>query len=287
MEITLKMSDFTQGFNDFGAWQRYAIRLTEGNTGFYFWSWDDGTAKTHIRQFSVENRTNAAKENADVNGDEEGIGFITNELLDTDGLQLRILRAGNTFYLYALNGSEWVKLGSVTCAEGDKIDMEVYAGVGTYEWSNVNFTEVTHVPEKEPVSTDEPGNIEYYTDGENYWLPDGTATTLEDTVVKYEVAVTVIAEGIALDGETAEDLEGTVLTFTSNKAAYTYTVGQAEAFKLSPDTYTVTAEGYRTIEVVIPEEGGARSARALLFLRTTHGTGSRSSLFPKIFRKTS
>ena len=257
MEITLKMSDFTQGFNNFGAWQRYAIRLTEGNTGFYFWSWDDGTAKTHIRQFSVENRTNAAKENADVNGDEEGIGFITNELLDTDGLQLRILRAGNTFYLYALNGSEWVKLGSVTCAEGDKIDMEVYAGVGTYEWSNVNFTEVTHVPEKEPVSTDEPGNIEYYTDGENYWLPDGTATTLEDTVVKYEVAVTVIAEGIALDGETAEDLEGTVLTFTSNKAAYTYTVGQAEAFKLSPDTYTVTADGYRTIEVVIPEEGGA------------------------------
>ena len=256
MEITLKMSDFTQGFNDFGAWQRYAIRLTEGNTGFYFWSWDDGTAKTHIRQFSVENRTNAAKENADVNGDEEGIGFITNELLDTDGLQLRILRAGNTFYLYALNGSEWVKLGSVTCAEGDKIDMEVYAGVGTYEWSNVNFTEVTHVPEKEPVSTDEPGNIEYYTDGENYWLPDGTATTLEDTVVKYEVAVTVIAEGIALDGETAEDLEGTVLTFTSNKAAYTYTVGQAEAFKLSPDTYTVTAEGYRDAKVTVSEEGG-------------------------------
>ena len=256
MEITLKMSDFTQGFNDLGAWQRYAIRLTEGNTGFYFWSWDDGTAKTRIRQFSVENRTNAAKENADVNGDEEGIGFITNELLDTDGLQLRILRAGNTFYLYALNGSEWVKLGSVTCAEGDKIDMEVYAGVGTYEWSNVNFTEVTHVPEKEPVSTDEPGNIEYYTDGENYWLPDGTATTLEDTVVKYEVAVTVIAEGIALDGETAEDLEGTVLTFTSNKAAYTYTVGQAEAFKLSPDTYTVTAEGYRDAKVTVSEEGG-------------------------------
>lgn len=253
MEVTLKMSDFTQGFNDFGAWQRYAIRLTEGNTGFYFWSWDDGTAKTHIRQFSVENRTDAAKENADVNGDEEGIGFITNELLDTDGLQLRILRAGNTFYLYALNGSEWVKLGSVTCAEGDKIDMEVYAGVGTYEWSNVNFTEVTHVPEKEPVSTDEPGNIEYYTDGENYWLPDGTATTLEDTVVKYEVAVTVIAEGIALDGETAEDLEGTVLTFTSNKAAYTYTVGQGEALRLSPDTYTVTANGYKTASLTVTE----------------------------------
>ena len=280
MEITLKMSDFTQGFNDLGAWQRYAIRLTEGNTGFYFWSWDDGTAKTHIRQFSVENRTNAAKENADVNGDEEGIGFITNELLDTDGLQLRILRAGNTFYLYALNGSEWVKLGSVTCAEGDKIDMEVYAGVGTYEWSNVNFTEVTHVPEKEPVSTDEPGNIEYYTDGENYWLPDGTATTLEDTVVKYEVAVTVIAEGIALDGETSEAVaEGTVITFTSARFVYTYTVGQGEAFRLSPDTYTVTANGYKTASLTVTE--GTTEYTLTLYRTIAHASNDKVTVDDK------
>ncbi len=254
MEFTLKMSDFTQGFNDFGAWQRYAIRLTEGNTGFYFWSWNDGVAKTRIRQFSSENRTNAAKENADVNGDEAGLGFITNALISENGLQLRILRAGNTFVLYALNGEEWVKLGSVTCSEGDKIDMEVYAGVGTYEWSNVNFTKVTYVPEKDPVSADEPGNIEYYTDGTNYWLPDGTVTTLEETVVKYEVEVTLTLEGVALDGETSEDVaEGTVITFTSARSVYTYTVGQAEALRLSPDTYTVTANGYKTASLTVTE----------------------------------
>ena len=254
MEFTLKMSDFTQGFNDLGAWQRYAIRLTEGNTGFYFWSWNDGAAKTRIRQFSSENRTNAAKENADVNGDEAGLGFITNALISENGLQLRILRAGNTFVLYALNGEEWVKLGSVTCAEGDTIDMEVYAGVGTYEWSNVNFTEVTYVPDKEPVSADEPGNIEYYTDGTNYWLPDGNVTTLEETVVKYEVEVTLTLEGVALDGETSEDIaEGTVITFTSARSVYTYTVGQAEALRLSPDTYTVTANGYKTASLTVTE----------------------------------
>ena len=254
MEFTLKMSDFTQGFNDFGAWQRYAIRLTEGNTGFYFWSWNDGVAKTHIRQFSSENLTNAAKENADVNGDEAGLGFITNALISENGLQLRILRAGNTFVLYALNGEEWVKLGSVTCSEGDKIDMEVYAGVGTYEWSNVNFTKVTYVPEKDPVSADEPGNIEYYTDGTNYWLPDGTVTTLEETVVKYEVEVTLTLEGVALDGETSEDVaEGTVITFTSARSVYTYTVGQAEALRLSPDTYTVTSNGYKTASLTVTE----------------------------------
>ena len=254
MEFTLKMSDFTQGFNDLGAWQRYAIRLTEGNTGFYFWSWNDGAAKTRIRQFSSENLTNAAKENADVNGDEAGLGFITNALISENGLQLRILRAGNTFVLYALNGEEWVKLGSVTCAEGDTIDMEVYAGVGTYEWSNVNFTEVTYVPEKEPVSTAEPGNIEYYTDGTNYWLPDGTVTTLEETVVKYEVEVTLTLEGVALDGTTTEDVaDGTVITFTSARSVYTYTVGQADALRLSPDTYTVTANGYKTASLTVTE----------------------------------
>ena len=280
MEFTLKMSDFTQGFNDFGAWQRYAIRLTEGNTGFYFWSWNDGVAKTRIRQFSSENRTNAAKENADVNGDEAGLGFITNGLLDADGLQLRILRAGNTFYLYALNGGDWVKLGSVTCEEGDKIDMEVYAGVGTYEWSNVNFTEVTYVPEKEPVSADEPGNIEYYTDGTNYWLPDGTVTTLEETVVKYEVEVTLTLEGFALDDTTTEDVaDGTVITFTSDKGSFTYTVGETENFKLSPDTYTVTANGYKAASLTVME--GTTEYTLTLYRTIAYGSNDKVTVDDK------
>ena len=229
MEFTLKMSDFTQGWNELGTQQRYAIRLTEGNVGFVFWSWNDGTAKTHIYAFtvndSVDNLTNAMGQGQDVNGDEAGLGFITNALISENGLQLRILRAGNTFVLYALNGEEWVKLGSVTC-----------------------------VPEKEPVSADEPGNIEYYTDGTNYWLPDGTVTTPEETVVKYEVEVTLTLEGVALDGETPEAVaEGTVLTFTSARSVYTYTVGQGEALRLSPDTYTVTANGYKTASLTVTE----------------------------------
>ena len=258
MEFTLKMSDFTQGWNELGTQQRYAIRLTEGNTGFYFWSWNDGVAKTHIYAFtvndSVDNLTNAMGQGQDVNGDEAGLGFITNALISENGLQLRILRAGNTFVLYALNGEGWVKLGSVSCEAGDKIDMELYAGVGTYEWSNVNFTEVTYVSEKEPVSADEPGNIEYYTDGMTYWLPDGTVTTLENTVVKYEVEVTLTLEGFALDGATTETIaDGTVITFTSDKGSFTYTVGETENFKLSPDTYTVTADGYKTASLTVTE----------------------------------
>ena len=139
-EATLKMHDFTQGWNDFGAWQRYAIRLTEGNTGFYFWSWNDGTAKTRIRQFSEENRTNAAKENDDVNADEAGLGYITNALVSENGLQIRITREGTTFTLEVMNGAAWATLGTVTCSADDVADIELYAGVGTYEWTNITVT---------------------------------------------------------------------------------------------------------------------------------------------------
>ena len=273
-EVTLKMSDFTTGAGELGAWQRYAIRLTEGSTGFYFWSWDNGGYKTFIRQFGANNLNDAKAENDPVNGDEANNGYILNELLDADGLQLRILRAGNTFYLYALNGDAWVLLGSVTCSEGDKIDMEVYAGVGTYEWSNVNFTKVTYVSEKAPVSADEPGNIEYYTDGTNYWLPDGTVTTREETVVKYEVEVTLTLEGVALDGETSEDVaEGTVITFTSARSVYTYTVGQADALRLSPDTYTVTSNGYKTASLTVTE--GATEYTLTLYRTIAHASNDK------------
>ena len=255
LETTLKMSDFTQGFNDLGAWQRYAIRLTEGNVGFYFWSWNDGTAKTRIRQFSEENRTNAAKENDDVNGDEAGIGFITNELLDADGLQLRILRAGNTFYLYALNGSEWVKLGSVTCADGDKLDMEVYAGVGTYEWSNIHFAEISFVAEKAPVVGGSDGNVAYYTDGENYWLTDGTPATAEDVVLS-AVEVKLTVNGAALDGTAAAVADGTLITLTGEYGSYSFKVGEAAPAAMLAGTYVVTAEGYAQTTLVVPKDGG-------------------------------
>ncbi len=256
-EVTLKMSDFTPGAGDLGAWQRYAIRLTEGSTGFYFWSWDNGGYRTFIRQFGANNLNNAREENDPVNGDELNNGYILTALLSSDGLQLRILRAGNTFYLYALNGDAWVLLGSVTCSEGDKIDMEVYAGVGTYEWSNVNFTNVSFVEEKEPVVGGENGNVAHYTDGTNYWLADGTPTTA-DAVVITAVNVTLTVNGLALDGTTEKAVAaGTVITFTGTYGNYSYKMGEAAPTEMFADTYTVTAEGYAVTTLVVSKEGGA------------------------------
>ncbi len=147
-EATLKASDFSPVWV-LHAWQRYAIRLTQGNVGFYFWSWDDGTAKTHIRQFSNENLTNAEYEGTnipDVLNEEYGpyepqFGYITNALLSEEGLKIKIIRSGTTFTLQVMKDASWETLGTVTCAADDVADIELYAGVGTYEWSDVKITQ--------------------------------------------------------------------------------------------------------------------------------------------------
>ena len=255
-EATLKMRDFTHGWDDYAAYQRYAIRLTKGNVGFYFWSWDNGGYRTFVRQFGENNLTDATAENTPVNGDETNNGYILTALLSEDGLQLRILRGGNTFFLYAKNGENWVKVGSVSCAEGDTIDMELYAGVGTYEWSNVNFTEVTYVDEKAPVVGGADGNVAYYTDGTNYWLEDGTVTTAEDVVLS-AVEVKLTVAGLALDGKTEATIaEGTVITLTGAYGNYTFKMGEAAPTQMLAATYTVTAEGYAQTTLVVPKEGG-------------------------------
>ena len=139
-EATLKMRDFTEGWNTLGTQQRYAIRLTEGNVGFVFWSWSADGDKTNIRQFGENNINNAMAENDFVNNKELENGYIKRALLSEDGLRLRITRTGTTFTLEVMNGEEWATLGSVTCEESDAADIELYAGAGNFEWSSITVT---------------------------------------------------------------------------------------------------------------------------------------------------
>lgn len=55
-------------------------------------------------------------------------------------MQIRITREGTTFTLEVMNGTAWTTLGMVTCSADDVADIELYAGVGTYEWSNITVT---------------------------------------------------------------------------------------------------------------------------------------------------
>ena len=229
--------------------QRIAIQMAQGNEGFLFF-----LPKGEANIFDMTDSSIRNEGKTQFSG---SYAWIDTLIRGASGVNMRLVRTGANVTLFVQNAeSEWVKIGTVAC--GSAVTEIVFYGCGVeWEFSSVTAEEITYVPEKAPVSADEPGNIEYYTDGTNYWLPDGTVTTLEETVVKYEVEVTLTLEGVALDGSAEDVAAGTVLTFTSDKGSFTYTVGETENFKLSPDTYTVTADGYRTIEVVIPEEGGA------------------------------
>ena len=230
--------------------QRIAIQMAQGNEGFLFF-----LPKGEANIFDMTDSSIRNEGKTQFSG---SYAWIDTLMRGASGVNMRLVRTGENVTLFVQNAeSEWVKIGTVAC--GSAATEIVFYGCGVeWEFSSVTAEEITYVPDKEPVSTDEPGNIEYYTDGTNYWLPDGTVTTLEETVVKYEVEVTLTLEGVALDGETAEDVaDGTVITFTSARSVYTYTVGQEEALRLSPDTYIVTADGYRDTEITVSEAGGA------------------------------
>ena len=182
--------------------------------------------------------------------------WIDTLMRGASGVDMRIVRTGANVTLFVQNGEgEWVKIGTVACGEAET--EIVFYGCGVeWEFSSVTVGTLDYVAEKQP-EADAHGNVAYYTDGENYWLADGTSATEDDLVLLYEVAVEVIVEGVALDGTTAETVaEGTVITFTSSKTSYTYTVGETQSFKMSPDTYTVTADGCRSVEITVPAEGG-------------------------------
>ena len=228
--------------------QRIAIQMAQGYEGFLFFL---PSTETNIFDMTDNGIGDGNKHKFDANGN-----WINELMRSENGVNMRLVRTGANVTLFVQNAEEeWVKIGTVACASADAATEIVFYGCGVeWEFSSVTAKEIDHVPEKAPVSTNEPGNIEYYTDGTNYWLPDGNVTTLEETVVKYEVEVTLTLEGVALDGETSEDIaEGTVITFTSARSVYTYTVGQAEALRLSPDTYTVTANGYKTASLTVTE----------------------------------
>ena len=139
--MTVKIAGLNPG--DFWNWtakQRWAIKMTDGNAGFYLWSWtSDGVDKSHIREFSEECISDAMKENGDVNADEPGIGWMYTAMAG-EGLQIRVVRDGTTLTLYAHNGTDWVNLGSVTCGAEDKLDIVLYGVTAEWTFSDISVT---------------------------------------------------------------------------------------------------------------------------------------------------
>ena len=258
-ETTLKMANTTTELWGGGSDQRWAIKMTEGNTGFYFWSWFSGVANTYIRQFGESNLTDAMAENTAVNSDEAGNGWMYTALTGESGLPIRIVRIGTTLTLYANNGTEWVNLGSVTCGADDSLEIVLYGVRASYAFSDFAFSDMGELVEYKAPTPTEPGNVAYYTDGENYWLPNGEETTLADVAIEplVERSVTLNISFYDFAGAQITDADELSAIYTALNAKisvsgdYEYSLtglsienGSIAVSEIYEGEYTLSAEGY-------------------------------------------
>lgn len=258
-ETTLKMANTTTELWGGGSDQRWAIKMTEGNAGFYFWSWYSGGERTFIRQFSADNLTDAMKENAAVNSDEAGLGWMYTALTGESGLPIRIVRIGTTLTLYANNGTAWVNLGSVTCGADDSLEIVLYGVRASYAFSDFAFSDMGELVEYKAPTPTEPGNVAYYTDGENYWLPNGEETTLAEVAIEplVERSVTLNISFYDFAGAQITDADELSAIYTALNAKisvsgdYEYSLaglsienGSIAVSEIYEGEYTLSAEGY-------------------------------------------
>ena len=258
-ETTLRMGNTTTDIWGGGSDQRWAIKMTEGNAGFYFWSWYSGGERTFIRQFSADNLTDAMKENAAVNSDEAGLGWMYTALTGESGLQIRIVRVGTTLTMYANNGTEWVNLGSVTCGADDPLEIVLYGVRASYTFSGFSFKDMGELVEYKAPTPTEPGNVAYYTDGEHYWLPNGEETTADGVVLAQLVERSITLNVTFFDATGAQVTDPDALSSIyaalngklSIRGSYGYTVeglsiadGSVAVNEIYEGEYTLSAEGY-------------------------------------------
>ena len=173
------------------------------------------------------------------------------------GVNMRLVRTGENVTLFVQNAnSEWVKIGTIACGSA-ATDIIIYGCGVEWKFSSVAVQKLTY-HEDVAATPEKPGNYAYYTDGTNYWFEDGEQTTEDGVKLYMPVEVTLKVNGIALDGKTSEAVAaGTVITFTSRAATYTYTVGEEAPAEMVAGDYTVTADGYRTTEINVSTSGGA------------------------------
>lgn len=180
-ETTIKMSDVTEGWNEYSTEQRYAIRLTESGKGFYLWSWrNGGVSNTYVRELA--SLTNCMTEGETVNGDESGNGWMYDALISETGLQVRVIRLGSKLILTAMNNGEYVTIGTIECDADDATLIEVFGVTAGFEYSSNNVKVLTYV-EARDATAESAGNIAHYTDGTNYYLPDGSVVTEEEVFI--------------------------------------------------------------------------------------------------------
>lgn len=168
--MTVKMSEIPADVG-FQSWQRFLVQVTESGKGVFFWL-KDGLA--NVRE--IASLTDRTKEGSHVTKpwDENAYAWLYTQAISNTGLKLQIVRIGSKIAVNAYNGSAWVKLGEVHCGEDEEAKLGLYGVTCKWEFSEITVGTLTH---HEAEGNDD---TEYYTDGTNYYSPDGEVTSVAD-----------------------------------------------------------------------------------------------------------
>ena len=199
--------------NDEWASQRIAVQMARGYEGFLFF-----LPSNEANIFDLTDGGIRDEGKTRFGADGHTYDWINTLMRGESGVNMRLVRTGANVTLFVQNAeAEWVKIGTIACADATT-DIIIYGCGVEWKFSSVKADKLTYVPAKE-ATAEEPGNYAYYTDGTNYWFEDGEQTTEDGVKLYMPVEVTLTVNGIALDGETSETVaEGTVITFTSRAA---------------------------------------------------------------------
>ena len=210
--------------NDEWASQRIAVQMARGYEGFLFF-----LPSNEANIFDLTDGGIRDEGKTRFGADGHTYDWINTLMRGTSGVNMRLVRTGANVTLFVQNAdSEWVKIGTIACADA-ATDIIIYGCGVEWKFSSVAVQKLTY-HEEVAATPEKPGNYAYYTDGTNYWFEDGEQTTEDGVKLYMPVKVTLTVNGIALDGETSEPVAaGTVITFTSRAATYTYTVGDRKS----------------------------------------------------------
>ena len=260
-EFTVKDTNVRDGDYDWAA-RRIAVQVA-GNNGFFIWF--NSADEVAVRKLIA---TNVGPNGGGQGGAYEGDLICTNHgwmkaLVEGDGLQFRILRYGTKIILSAYNGSEWIVIGSVECGADDETNPVFYAQGDDYEFSAVSVKNLEFVEAKD-ATLESAGNIAYYTDGVNYYLPDGSLSDAEEVIIPQivEQSVEIMVVVYGTDGEAIEneDLSGVKVSLTGeygyNNNVYT-DLGIEDGKlvfdngKIYAGKYSVTVNGYAVADIIV------------------------------------
>lgn len=163
-----------------------------------------------------------------------------------DGVNLRVMRTGNTVALYMLSAGKWVLLRSFDIARGCTNKVALFsAGPDKYTVSGIDFA--TYTAQENPTEESEGKEAYFYKDGKYYSTTNEEKTESELTIPKLAVKQISIDVTFKTDAQTLSapaSIEATFIPVRGKTYATDIVNGKITSFDIAEGTYTVRVAGY-------------------------------------------